>query len=67
MASEITKRPPGARPTGFPGDLTALLADYATELAGTTLSAETCRTYMSRVGRAGQFGEGSRLAGGWAC
>ena len=29
-ASEITKRPPGARPTG---DLTALLADYAAELA----------------------------------
>ena len=30
--SEITKRPPGARPTGLPGDLTALLADYAAEL-----------------------------------
>ena len=48
-ASEITKRPPGARPTGLPGDLTALLAGYAAELAGTTLSAETCRTYISRV------------------
>ena len=47
--SEITKRPPGARPTGLPGDLTALLADYAAELADTTLSAETCRTYISRV------------------
>ena len=47
--SEITKRPPGARPTGLPGDLTALLAGYAAELAGTTLSAETCRTYISRV------------------
>ena len=44
--SEITKRPPGARPTGLPGDLTALLADYAAELADTTLSAETCRTYI---------------------
>jgi site-specific recombinase XerD len=48
-ASEITKRPPGARPTGLPGDLTALLAGYAAELADTTLSAETCRTYISRV------------------
>jgi len=48
-ASELTKRPPGARPTGFPGDLTALLAGYAAELAGTTLSAETRRTYISRV------------------
>jgi len=48
-ASEITKRPPGARPTGLPGDLTAFLAGYAAELADTTLSAETCRTYISRV------------------
>ncbi len=47
--SEITKRSPGARPTGLPGDLTALLAGYAAELADTTLSAETCRTYISRV------------------
>ena len=34
--------------TELPGDLTAFLAGDAAELNGTTLSAETCRTYISR-------------------
>jgi site-specific recombinase XerD len=49
MTSEIGDRRPGALPAGLPGDLTALLEEYAAELSGTPLSAETRRTYISRV------------------
>ena len=47
--SEIGDRRPGALAAGLPGDLTALLEEYAAELSGTPLSAETRRTYISRV------------------
>ena len=47
--SEITKRPPGARPTALPADLAELLTGYAAALADAPLADDTRRTYLSRV------------------
>ena len=47
--SEITKHPPGARPTALPGDLAEVLSDYAAALRNVPLSPDTRRTYISRV------------------
>ncbi|MBB5774938.1 hypothetical protein [Nonomuraea jabiensis] len=48
-ASEITKRGPGARPTGLPAAYDTVLGEYAAALERAPLSAETRRTYRSRV------------------
>ncbi|GAA3164156.1 tyrosine-type recombinase/integrase [Nonomuraea roseoviolacea] len=48
-ASEITKRGPGARPTRLPTAYDTVLGEYAAALERAPLSAETRRTYRSRV------------------
>ncbi|MER5424008.1 hypothetical protein [Streptosporangium roseum] len=48
-ASEITKRRPGARPTRLPVAYDTVLDEYAAALEHAPLSAETRRTYRSRV------------------
>ncbi|TDC83448.1 hypothetical protein E1292_49915 [Nonomuraea deserti] len=48
-ASDITKRRPGAHPTRLPPGYDAVLDAYAAALEQAPLSAETRRTYRSRV------------------
>lgn len=48
-ASEITKPRPGARPTRLPPAYDVILDEYAAALDHAPLSAETRRTYRSRV------------------
>ncbi|MEU7748056.1 hypothetical protein [Nonomuraea sp. NPDC049158] len=48
-ASEITKPRPGARPTRLPPAYDVILDEYAAALEHAPLSAETRRTYRSRV------------------
>ncbi|MCG5220620.1 hypothetical protein [Streptosporangium sp. KLBMP 9127] len=48
-ASEITKRRPGARPTRLLPGYETVLGEYAAALERAPLSAETRRTYRSRV------------------
>ncbi|MEV4582936.1 tyrosine-type recombinase/integrase [Nonomuraea jabiensis] len=49
FASEITKPHPGARPTRLPPAYDVILDEYAAALERAPLSAETRRTYRSRV------------------
>lgn len=45
----IAKRRPGARTTALPDEFAEIINDYAAALADTPLSAESRRTYLSRV------------------
>ena len=49
ITNKITKRGPGARPTALPGDFAEIIDDYAAALNDAPLSAESRRTYLSRV------------------